>query len=90
MKDLMVFMVGVTFNRVFHKVLSSIIILFGFGNHFSQVISIFLRDCSIAVVVDGLSSDEYNLNAAIPQECVLFPSLFLITLSVLLPILSTH
>ena len=54
------------FDRVWHGALISKLIAFGVGNDFSRFISSFLRDRSIRVVVDGVSSDEHRLNAGLP------------------------
>ena len=50
------------------------LIAFGVGDDFSRFISSFLSDRTIRVVIDGVSSDEFQLKAGVPQGSVLSPS----------------
>ena len=67
-----------------HTALLSKLQAFGLGNHFIGWISNFLQHRSIRVVIDGISSEKYALNAGVLQGSVLSPTLFLIFINDLL------
>ena len=54
------------FDRVWHEALISKLIAFGVVSCFFRFISSFLKDRSIWVVIDEISSDEFRLNSGVP------------------------
>ncbi|CAK1599533.1 unnamed protein product [Parnassius mnemosyne] len=64
------------FDLVWHKELLLKLPSYGLPEKFSNWI--FLADRSIKVVVDSACSDYKSINAGIPQDCMLSPTLFLL------------
>ena len=72
------------FDRVWHEALLHKLHALGVGSCFTRWISSFLHCRSIRVVIDGISSDLYTLDAGVPQGSFLSPSLFLVFINDLL------
>jgi len=71
------------FDRVWHPALLSKLNSYGLSP-FSSWISSFLSGRRVRVVLDGLFSDFFSINAGVPQGSVLAPTLFLIHINDLL------
>ena len=50
----------------------------GISGQIFDLISSFLSNRRLQVVLDGKSSQEYPVNAGVPQGCILGPTLFLL------------
>lgn len=74
------------FDRVSHKALVLKLGSFGINPLVVHWIDNFLKERSIQVVVDGVASNEFQINAGVPQGSCLSPTLFLIFINDLLSI----
>ena len=66
------------FDRVWHAGLLQKLKSYGISGHIFGLISSFLSDRRLPVVLDGKSSQEYPVNAGLPQGSILGPTLFLL------------
>ena len=68
------------FDRVWHKALLAKLLAYSFIPYFCKLISSFLSNCFISVVVDGTTSASFPVSSGVPQGFVLSPTLFLFSL----------
>ena len=66
------------FDRVWHAVLLHKLKSYGISGQIFGLISSFLSNRRLRVVLDGKSSQEYPVNAGVPQGSILGPTLFLL------------
>ena len=66
------------FDRVWHAVLLHKLKCYGISGQIFGLISSFLSNRRLRVIVDGKSSQEYPVNAGVPQGSILGPTLFLL------------
>ena len=66
------------FDRVWHTGLRHKLKLYGISGQIFGLISSFLCNRQLWVVLDGTSSQEYPVNAGVPQGSILGPTLFLL------------
>ena len=66
------------FDRVWHAGLLHKLRSYGISGQIFGLISSFLSNRRLRVVLDGKSSQEYPVNAGVPQESILGPTLFLV------------
>ena len=66
------------FDRVWHAGLVHKLKSDGIQGHIIGLISSFLSNRWLQVVLDGKSSQEYSVNAGVPQGSILGPTLFLL------------
>ena len=66
------------FDRVWHAVLLHKLKSYGISGQIFSLISSFLSNRQLPVVLDGKSSQEYPVNAGVPQGSILGPTLFLL------------
>ena len=66
------------FDRVWHAGLLHKLKSYGISGHIFGLISSFLSNRRLRVVQDGKSSQEYPVNAGVPQGSILGPTLFLL------------
>ena len=66
------------FDRVWHKALLAKLPAYGFTPSFCKLISSFLSNHFISVVVDGATSASFPVSSGAPQGSVLSPTLFLL------------
>ena len=66
------------FERVWHKALLAKLPAYGFTPSFCKLISNFLSNRFISVVVDGTTSASFTVSSGVPQGSVLSPTLFLL------------
>ena len=66
-----------TFDRVWHAGLLHKLKSYGISGQIFGLISSFLSNRQLWVVLDGKSSQEYPVNAGVPQSSILGPALFL-------------
>ena len=66
------------FDRVWHADLLHKLKSYGISGHIFGLISSFLSNRRLRVVLDGKSSQEYPVNAGVPQRSILGPTLFLL------------
>ena len=67
-----------TFDRVWHAGLLHKLKSYGISGQIFGLISSFLSNRWLQVVLDGKSSQEYPVNAGVPQGSILVPTLFLL------------
>ena len=66
------------FDRVWHSSLLHKLKSYGISGQILGFISTFLSNRRLQVVLDGKSSQEYPVNAGVPQGSILGPTLFLL------------
>ena len=66
------------FDRVWHAGLLHKLESYGISGQIFGLISSFLSNRQLRVVLDGKSLQEYPVNAGVPQGCILGPTLFLL------------
>ena len=66
------------FDRVWHAGLLHKLKYYGISGQIFGLISSFLSNRRLRVVLDGKSSQEYPINAGVPQGSILGPTLFLL------------
>ena len=66
------------FDRVWHTGLLHKLKSFGISGQIFGLISSFLSNRRLQVILDGKSSQEYPVNAGVPQGSILGPTLFLL------------
>ena len=66
------------FDRVWHAGLLHKLKSYGISGQIFGLISSFLSNRRLQVVLDGKSSQEYPVNAGVPQGSILGPTLFLL------------
>ena len=66
------------FDRVWHAGLLHKLKSYGISGQIFGLISSFLSNRRLRVVLDGKSSQEYPVNAGVPQGSILGPTLFLL------------
>ena len=64
------------FDRVWHASLFHKLKSYGVSGHILGLISSFLSKTQLQVVLNGKSSQEYPVNAGVPQDSILGPTLF--------------
>ena len=72
------FDISKTFDRVWHAGLLQKLKSYEISGQIFGLISSFLRNKRLRVVPDGKSSQEYPVNAGVPQGSILGPTLFLL------------
>ena len=71
-------MISKVFDRVWHAGLLHKLKSYGISGQIFGLISSFLSNRRLRVVLDGKSSQEYPVNAGVPQSSILGPTLFLL------------
>ena len=66
------------FDRIWHAGLLHKLKSYGISGQIFGIISSFLSIRRLRVVLDGKSSQEYSINAGVPQGSILVPTLFLL------------
>ena len=66
------------FDKVWHTALLHKLKSYGTSGQIVDLISSFLSNRWLRVVLDGKSSQEYPVNAGVPQGSILGPTLFLL------------
>ena len=71
-------LISKAFDRVWHTGLLDKLKSYGISGQIFGLISSFLSNRQLRVVLDGKSSQEYPVNAGVPQGSILGPTLFLL------------
>ena len=66
------------FDRVWHAGLLHKLTFYGISGQIFGLISSFLSNRRLRVILDGKSSQEYPVNMGVPQGSILGPALFLL------------
>ena len=66
------------FDRVWYKALLAKLPAYSFTPSFCKLISSFLSNCFISVVVDSATFVSFPVSSGVPQCCILSPTLFLL------------
>ena len=66
------------FHRVWHTGILHKLRLYGISGQIFGLISSFLSNRQVRLVLDGKSSQEYPISAGVPQRSILGPTLFLL------------
>ena len=74
----MVLGISKAFDRIWHAGLLHKLKSYGIPGKIFGLISSFLSNRQFQVVLDGKSSQEYPINAGVPQGSILGPALFLL------------
>ena len=69
------------FDRVWHAGLLQKLKSFGFSGQIFGLISSFLCNRHLRVVLDGKSSQQYPANVGVPQGSIIGPTLFLLSIN---------
>ena len=69
------------FDRVWHAGLLHKLKVYGISGQIFGLISSFLSNTRLRVVLEGKSSQEYPVNVGVPQGSILGPTLFLLYIS---------
>ena len=69
------------FDKVWHTGLLHKLKSYGISDQTFSLISSFLSSRRLRVVLDGRSSQEYPVNAGVPQSSILGPTLFLLNIN---------
>ena len=72
------------FDRVWHKALLAKLPAYSFTPSFCKLISSFLSNHFISIVVDGTNSASFLISSGVPQGSLLSPTLFLLFINDLL------
>ena len=72
------FDISKAFDRVWHASLLQKLKSYGISDQIFGLISFFLSNRWLQVVLDGKSSQEYSVNTGVPQGSILGPSFFLL------------
>ena len=72
------FDISTAFDRVWHAGLLHKLKSYGISGQIFGLFSSFLSNRRLQVVLDGKSSQEYPVNAGVPQGSILDPTLFLL------------
>ena len=75
------FDISKAFERVWHAGLLHKLKSYGISGQIFGLISSFLSNRRLRVVLDGKSSQEYPVNAGVPQGSILGPTLFLLCIN---------
>ena len=66
------------FDKIWHAGLPLKVKFYGISGHIFGLISFFLCNRQLQVIQDGKSSQQYPVDAGVPQEFILGPALFLL------------
>ena len=72
------FNISMAFDRVWHAGLLHKLRSYGISSQIPGLISPFLSNRQLQVILDGKCLQEYPINAGIPQGCIFGPILFLL------------
>ena len=69
------------FDRVWHACLLHKLKSYGISGQIFDLVSSFLSNRWLGVVLDGNSLQEYSVNAGVPEDFILVPTLFLLCIN---------